>query len=284
MSSKPGGEWGSQAKVAAAKRWERPSAEMGRGVTQALLEATAAQPGMVVLDVASGTGAPALNLAREVGPKGRVVATDIAHEPLTIAAERARERGLANVFLARADVHHLPFAPRSFDRVTCRLGVMFFTDLPRALGEIHRVLKPGGRVALLAWGPMAQPYFTTTIGVVLRHLPGVEVPDSARAIFKFGEAGTLSAALAAAGFRPVSEHLRAVPWVWTDTVEELWAYFQAVTVPFKTLVENIPEAKRDIIDRAVCGELRPYYDGRQVNLTAQVVVATGCTVVLSESR
>src|SRR5574340_1227635 len=175
-------EWGSRAKTEAAQRWERPSAYMGQGVTEALLEAAAARPGMEVLDVASGTGAPALQLARQVGPKGRVTASDFAREPLAIAAQRAEERGLVNVVFERADVQDLPFPDQSFELVTCRFGVMFFPDLARALREMRRVLRPGGRVALLAWGPMEQPYFTCTIGGALKHLRGVEVPEPARAM------------------------------------------------------------------------------------------------------
>jgi SAM-dependent methyltransferase len=268
-------EWGSRAKAEAAQRWERPSAYMGRGVTEALLEAAAARSGMEVLDVASGTGAPALHLARQVGPKGRVTATDIAREPLAIAAQRAEERGLVNIVFERTDVQELAFPEQSFDLVTCRFGVMFFPDLARALREMRRVLRPGGRVALLAWGPMEQPYFTSTIGVALKHLPGVEVPAPARAMFKFGDGRTLSAALAAAGFQQAGETMRSVPWVWTDSVEELWAYFQVVTVPFKPLLEKVPAAEREAVGREVCAELARYWDGKQVKLTAQVVVATG---------
>src|SRR5512142_1695072 len=126
-----GTNWGSERRIAAAARWERPSAELGRGVTDALVEIAAAQPGMHVLDVACGTGAPALQLARRVGPAGRVVAIDIAAEPLKVAAARASERGLTNVRFESADVHQLPFADADFDLVTSRFGVMFFADLPR---------------------------------------------------------------------------------------------------------------------------------------------------------
>ena len=88
--------------------------------------------------------------------------------PLEVARARARQRGLDNVEYLQGDVHALPFADGSFDRVTSRLGVMFFADLAKALGELHRVLKPGGKIALLAWGAIEQPYFESTIGTVRR--------------------------------------------------------------------------------------------------------------------
>src|ERR1044072_5673257 len=149
MSTTP--EWATHARMNAAKRWERPSAEMGRGATDAIVEFAQPRRGMRVLDVAGGTGAPALQLARRVLPDGHVTATDKSPEPLKIASERAQERALTNIEFKITDVHELPFDDAGFDLVTSRLGVMFFSDLSRALGEMRRVLRPGGRVALLAW-------------------------------------------------------------------------------------------------------------------------------------
>src|SRR5437764_719902 len=146
MSSSPPSspDWATHARMNAATRWERPSADMGRGATDAIVSLAQPRPGMNVLDVASGTGAPSLQIARAVAPTGRVTATDLSPEPLKIAAERARKRGLTNLSFEGADVHGLPFPDAGFDLVTSRLGVMFFSDLPRALAEIRRVLKPGG--------------------------------------------------------------------------------------------------------------------------------------------
>src|SRR5512143_3950894 len=98
MSAKPptSHDWATHARMNAAKRWERPSAEMGRAATDAIVDLAQPRPGLRVLDVASGTGAPALQLARRVVPDGHVTATDLSPEPLNIAAERARERGLTN--------------------------------------------------------------------------------------------------------------------------------------------------------------------------------------------
>ncbi len=258
----------------AAKRWERPSAEMGRGATDAIVEFARPQPGIRVLDVASGTGAPALQLARRVAPGGHVTASDLSAEPLKIAAQRARERGLTNVSFDTADVQHLPYADATFDLVTSRLGVMFFADLPRALAEIRRVLKPGGRVALLAWGPMEQPYFQATGLTILRHLGG-ELPEEAKRVFKFGESGLLASALQAAGFSDVLEQIQTVPWVWTATVDELWEYYKAVTIPFRPVLERIPPEQMEPITRDVHAAFARFWDGEKVNMTADFVLASG---------
>jgi ubiquinone/menaquinone biosynthesis C-methylase UbiE len=262
--------WEAHARMQAATRWERPSAEMGKHVTDALVEYANPQPGERVLDLACGTGAPSLKVARRVGPSGHVVATDLSEEPLRIAAERARERGLGNIEFQKADAHALPFGEDEFDLVTCRFGVMFFADLPRALAEMKRVLKPGGRIAFAAWGSFDQPYFQSTVGTVLRHTRA-EAPKGAAAMFKFGEPGRLARALEQAGLVQARDELRRVPWPWSETPEELWAYFQAVTVPFRPVLEQAtPEMEREIV-----GELRKYWDGAEVNLTAEIVLAGG---------
>jgi ubiquinone/menaquinone biosynthesis C-methylase UbiE len=270
----PSHDWVTHARMSASTRWERPSAEMGRGATEAIVSLALPHPGMRVLDVAGGTGAPSLQIARAVAPTGHVTATDLSPEPLKIAAERARQRGLTNISFEVADVHHLSFPDASFDLVTSRCGVMFFSDLPRALTEMRRVLKPGGRVALLAWGPIDQPYFQSTGQVIMRHT-GAELPPAAQQIFKFGERGTLTAALTAAGFREVQEELRTVPWVWPASIDELWLYYQAVTIPFRPVLELIRSDQMGPITRDVHAAFARYWDGEKVNMTADFVLAAG---------
>jgi ubiquinone/menaquinone biosynthesis C-methylase UbiE len=270
----PSPDWATHARMNAATRWERPSAEMGRGATDAIVSLAQPHPGMHVLDVACGTGAPSLQIARAVAPTGHVTATDRSPEPLKIAAERARQRGLTNINFEVADVHNLPFPDAGFDLVTSRCAVMFFSDLPRALAEIRRVLKPGGRVALLAWGPLDQPYFQSTGQVIMRHT-GATLPPAAQQIVKFGERGTLAAALTAAGFRDVQEELRTVPWVWSASIEELWEYFQVATVPFRTLLDQVRPEQIEPIKREVHAAFARFWDGEKVNMTADFVLASG---------
>ena len=97
---------------------------------------------------------------------------DLSAELLQIAEERARQRAFDNFSTRQADAHDLPFPDQSFDLATCRFGVMFFADTEKALRELFRVLKPGGRACFLAWGPFDQPYWSSTVGVVLKHVGG----------------------------------------------------------------------------------------------------------------
>jgi len=266
-------DWNSFGRANASQKWRRQSAIMGNDMTRAIVAAASVRPGMRVLDIACGTGEPAISLATELAGGGEVVGIDISPAPLKIAAERATQRGLTNVTFQQADAHELPFPENSFDCITSRLGVMFFSDLPRALNEMRRILKPTGRVILLVWGPMHQPYFQTTIGTVLRLLPGAVAPESGRKMFALGDEGVLSQAIRQAGFSQVTEELVTVPWTWMGTPEEVWEYFQDVTVPFASLIQSISAESRDEIDAEIVKAISQYYDGTSIKFTATANIA-----------
>lgn len=266
-------DWNSFGRANASQKWRRQSAAMGNDMTQAIVEAARVQPGMRALDIACGTGEPAISLAALLAGDGEVVGVDISPAPLKIAEERASQRRLPNVTFQQADAHVLPFPDNSFDRVTSRLGIMFFSDLPRALGEMRRVLKPEGKAILLVWGPMDQPYFHTTIGTVLRMLPNAATPQSGRRVFALAHEGKLTQALYQAGFSQAKEELVTVPWIWLGAPEEVWEYFQDVAVPFASLLQSIPAERRPEINAAVLKAISQYYDGTSIKFTATVNIA-----------
>ena len=160
----------------------------------------------------------------------------------------------------------------SVDLVTSRLGIMFFADPGKALGEMRRVLKPGGRVAFLAWGPFEQPYFQATVAVVQKVL-GADSPGRPPDMFRFAAEGSLSRQLAAAGFVAVHEELAVVPWQWQGPPQELWVYFREVTAPFRALIESIPADKAPEVEGEVLAAIGRYYDGTSVNFSATFVLA-----------
>jgi demethylmenaquinone methyltransferase/2-methoxy-6-polyprenyl-1,4-benzoquinol methylase len=105
-------------------------------------------PGSDALDVCCGTGDLAIELRRRIGPDGRVVGCDFSEPMLAYARDKAAEEGLGIEF-AWADALKLPYGDASFDAVTVGFGARNLADLGRGLAEMARVLRPGGRLAIL---------------------------------------------------------------------------------------------------------------------------------------
>jgi ubiquinone/menaquinone biosynthesis C-methylase UbiE len=275
MASNSNPQWGSSYRLIASEKWKAKSAVMGRDVTEALVEYARPKPGMKILDLASGTGEPAISLAARVGSEGHVTALDLSSDLLQIATERAQQRGLNNFSTQQADAQQLPFADQSFDLVTSRFGVMFFHDCEKAFREVHRVLKPGARTCFLAWGSFEQPYWSSMIGVVLKHVGGPAIEPGGADPFRFAQPGSLLSVLQNAGFAKVEEETKSLPWTWPGTAEEVWEQARAVAAPFLPLLQRIPADKRDEINREVLKAVRQYADGGSIKFGAVVVLASG---------
>lgn len=271
--SKP--DWGTQYRLVAAEKWKTKSAAMGQSVTDALVEYAQPAPGMQVLDLASGSGEPAISLASRVGRHGHVTALDLSADLLEIAAKRARARELNNFTTQQADAHSLPFPDDSFDLATSRFGVMFFRDPGLAFRELRRVLRPAARACFLAWGPFDQPYWQSMMGVVHRHVGGPLLQPGGPDPFRFAAPGSLSEILRSAGYNAVEEETKTLPWTWPGPVEEVWAQAQAVAVPFRPMLERVPEDQWPQIHAEVHAAVRPYSDGEKIAFGASVVLASG---------
>ena len=125
--------------------------------------------GAKVLDIAGGTGDLARAMAKRAGPTGEVWLTDINEAMLAIGRDRLIDSGLM-LPVALADAEHLPFPERTFDVVTVAFGLRNMTHKDRALVEMHRVLRPGGKLLVLEfskiWKPLAPLYDAYSLKVL----------------------------------------------------------------------------------------------------------------------
>ena len=114
------------------------------------------RPGQRVLDVAGGTGDLAHAFATRSGPEGQVWLTDINGAMLGVGRDRMIDRGL-DLPVAQCDAEKLPFADDSFDLVSVAFGLRNMTRKDIALAEMHRVVKPGGRLLVLEFSKVRAP-------------------------------------------------------------------------------------------------------------------------------
>lgn len=114
------------------------------------------RPGMKVLDIAGGTGDLARAFAKRAGPSGEVWLTDINDSMLRVGRDRLTDKGFL-IPAAVCDAEKLPFPSAYFDRVSVAFGLRNMTHKDRALAEMRRVLKPGGKLLVLEFSKVASP-------------------------------------------------------------------------------------------------------------------------------
>ena len=167
-----------------------------------------------VLDVGCGTGKSTRDTARLVGPGGSVLGADFSSRMVDEARRRAAAEGLANVEFVHADAQVHPFGAASFDAVVSSFGAMFFNDPVAAFSNIGRSVRPGGRLAVLAWRELARNEWLLAMRGALalgRDLP--EPPPNSANPFGLAGADHVHRVLAEAGFvdvalDPVDEPIR----------------------------------------------------------------------------
>lgn len=247
-------------------------AEMARRLNEPLLELVGISAGQHALDLASGAGEPALTIAEMVGPEGRVTATDLAEGMLAGAKRRAAERGLGNIGFEIADAEALPFPDAGIDRVTCRFGLMFFPDKPKALTECLRVLKPGGRAGFMVWGPLEENAVFQINMAAMLEVMGPQDDHFLEMPFNLGQPGTLVGLLEQAGFTGVEEQViqarRKAPGdqpFWRTNLD----------MSFGTLWMEASAAEREAVEAAIVRRLEEYRDGEHYRLPVHVRYAAG---------
>jgi len=156
-------------------------------------------PGDRVLDVACGTGVLAREVVSRVGPSGHVAGVDPGPGMLVVA-----KRLEPSVEWRPGVAESLPFPDESFDAVVSQFGLMFFSDRRRALQEMLRVLKPGGRLAVAAWASLDDSEAYPIEVELLDRLGGQAAGDALRAPFVMGDVAELSDLFESAGVASVA--------------------------------------------------------------------------------
>jgi SAM-dependent methyltransferase len=132
-----------------------------------LLAAVAVEPGESVLDIACGPGTVTRLAAARVGPSGSIVGCDLSPAMIAIACDKGPVANGAQIEYLEAPADRLPVDDERFDVVVCQQGLQFFPDKPAAVAEMHRALRPGGRLGVAVWTRIEQcpPFAAIAAGI-----------------------------------------------------------------------------------------------------------------------
>lgn len=236
---------------AVAAAWEGAVDEVERHTappTQVLLEGVAVAAGDRLLELAAGPGSLAATWSSLVGPEGRVLLSDLA--PAMVEVARRRSEDLANVDVAVIDASAIDHPDGSFDVVVCRMGLMFAPDPSVALGEIRRVLGPGGRFGALTWGALEHNPWMTCVGMaaMMNGLVSGGPPVGPGGIFSLGDPAGLAALVKDAGLVDVT--VEAVPVTFeADSIEAHVDRVSSLAGPLAGAFAAATDAQLDAVRR-----------------------------------
>lgn len=257
------------------REWHPKFVALSGEITQLLCAAADLKPGQQVLDLAGGTGEPGISAAAAVAPDGTVTCTDFVPEMVAAAEAHAKNAGRTNMTFRQVDAEDIPFGDASFDRVISRFGIMFPPDTAKALGEIKRVLRPGGLVAFATWqAPDKNVWFSAVNGKLMERGVLTPPPPGMPTPFRFAAPGSLPQALKEAGFSSIDEQPRDAAWNWPGSPDE-YLQFQMGTLPaIRRAIEEADPAIRDAVRADCLAAVGEYYDGASVNFDARVFIVT----------
>jgi SAM-dependent methyltransferase len=257
------------------EKWHDWQAQLMQPVTDWYLRATGARRGQTMLDVACGSGLPALALAERVGEAGQVVAIDTSASMLRAARRKAEMLGLRNLETREANAAAIGAADAVFDAVTCKDGLMFCSDVVAAVREMRRVLKPGGRYAFSVWAePEANPCFTTLFGTLIDVLYMPAPPPDAAGPFRLAAPGELERVARAAGFTDVSVERVAITWTFASVAQH-WEIFSETAGPLERAVATLPGVELARLKQKLAEAIAPFATADGLRFPGVALCAAG---------
>lgn len=190
-------------------------------VAKRLISSAKLQSGQQVLDIATGTGIVAIAAANIVGSVGKIIGVDISVGMLNKAKEKLATSGLQNVNFMEADAENIDFAENSFDRILSSLAICYLSNIPLALNNWYRWLKPNGLVVFNAWAEDAFPPSVLFRKVAQRY--NIEVPNPNQPL------GTIEKCrqfLQQADFQDIEIEIEQFGWYFqadVNNAEQMWA-------------------------------------------------------------
>ncbi len=260
------------------KKWEKQLLSQMQPMSDQLIQSAGIVPGHYVLDVATGTGEPALTIAKFVGPQGRVVGVDISPEMLEVAKERANSQRLNNVtFQDIQDENLSEFQDATFDAVVCRLGLMLMPDPVKALRAFLRVLKPGRKASVTVPGaPEKTPFMALPMKAIAKHIPDFKPPPPGTpGFFAIPSLQALQELFLKAEFSNFTGQVDESGRVRVESAEEYWQMGTEITGVLALVFAKLPEEKKQAIREEVIATVKNMFPSGPPELKIETVFGTG---------
>jgi enediyne biosynthesis protein CalE5 len=245
----------------AAPGWKQMFVTLDRAaqhVSDRLVELARIKAGDRVLDIATGSGEPAITAARKVGASGQVVATDMSPAMLALARERAASLGITNLKLVETGAEAIAVDERDFNAAVCRWGLMFVPNLEAAARRIAELLAPGASFATAVWSGGAKVPMISVGEETVRSIANLPpLPADAPHPLRLADTTPLERALAQAGFKDIRREPIVVGFDW-PSAEEFTTQRRAVSAPFRALLARVPAEMQERILAAVSDEARRF--------------------------
>lgn len=258
------------------KKWNKELLQHMQPATEAILNYLKPEDNQNILDIASGAGEPGISIAKKIN-NGNVMLTDLAADMLSVAQENVLHQNIKNISFQVCDVCALPFSDNSFDKVSCRMGYMFFPDLHLATKEIYRVLKPGGGFATTVWTTPEKNFWVTAIGDVIRknmQLPDVSISSEKPSIFRCAESGLMKNFFASAGFKNIQEK-EIVCLLHCGTAERYWEMMNEIAAPVVGVLSKADNELKEKIKQEVITLIHSKYPEGNIVLEGSALVIYG---------
>lgn len=257
--------------------WDKWDSYFSRNMTfinHRLVADARLQPGLRVLDLGSGTGYPALLAGDVVGSEGSVVGIDLAESMLAVATRKAKALGMQHVTFRTGDATTLPFDAGSFDAVISRFCLMFLPEIPKALKEILRVLKPGGYVAAAVWSaPEKNPFIRIPMDVIKTITPLPPPDPEAPGIFRLAKPGDLAGMMERAGLALLSDD-EFTAEVTYATAEEFFRSMMDIAAPIQNLFATLTPEQKTEAERGIVKAVKEYRRQQGVALPIAVRIVS----------
>lgn len=231
-----------------------------------MLDMVDPQPGERVLDVACGTGLVSFRAAEAVGAAGAVVGTDISERMVETARGIAAEHDVDNASFERADAEQMPFADATFDAAVCGLGLMYVPDPTKALSEMRRLLRPGGRAAAAVWGARQNCGWAEIFPITDARVASEVCP----LFFHLGTRDVLARTFAAAGFTDIRSGRLRTTLHYASAADALNAAFRGG--PVTLAYSRFDDATRRAVHAEYLASIGAYRAGDGYRIPGEFVV------------